>query len=61
MKAVVDKSLCTGCGLCVDMCPEIFQLSADGLADVSKEGECASCDLEEVASSCPANAISTSA
>lgn len=57
MKATVDKSLCTGCGVCVDACPEVFQLGADGLADVKSEGECASCDLEEVAASCPANAI----
>lgn len=57
MKAVVDKSLCTGCGLCIDNCPEIFQLSADGLAQVVKEGECGSSSLEEVASTCPVNAI----
>lgn len=57
MKAVVDKSLCTGCGLCVDQCSEIFQMGADGLAEVVKEEACTSCDLEEVAASCPVNAI----
>ena len=57
MKAVVDKSLCTGCGICVEGCPEIFQLEADGLAEAIKEGDCASCGLEDVAASCPVNAI----
>jgi len=57
VKAVIDKSLCTGCGLCVDNCPEIFQMSADGLAQVIKEGDCESCSLEEVVSSCPVNCI----
>lgn len=57
MKAVIDKSLCTGCGICVDGCPEVFHLEADGLAGVIKEGPCASCGLEEVAETCPVNAI----
>jgi ferredoxin len=26
MKAVVDKDLCTGCGLCEDTCPEVFEM-----------------------------------
>lgn len=57
MKATVDASLCTGCGICSDQCPDIFQIGADGLALVAKEGECTTCDLEEVATMCPVNAI----
>ena len=34
MKAVVDRDLCIGCGLCEDTCPEVFQLRDDGLAYV---------------------------
>lgn len=29
MKAVVDKDLCTGCGLCEDTCPEVFEMKDD--------------------------------
>jgi ferredoxin len=29
MKAIVDKDLCIGCGLCVDVCPEVFEMNAD--------------------------------
>jgi len=56
-KVKVDKSLCTGCGVCVDQCPEIFQIGSDGLAEAVKEGECGSMSLEDVAASCPVNAI----
>ena len=29
MKTTVDKDLCLGCGLCVDICPEVFQMEED--------------------------------
>jgi ferredoxin len=25
MKTRVDENLCTGCGICVDLCPEVFE------------------------------------
>lgn len=32
MRAVVDRDLCIGCGLCEDTCPEVFRLEDDGIA-----------------------------
>ena len=32
MKATVDKSLCIGCGLCADACPEVFEMDDDNKA-----------------------------
>ena len=29
MKAYVDQETCTGCGLCPDICPEVFRLEGD--------------------------------
>jgi ferredoxin len=29
MKAIVDKDLCLGCGLCVEVCPEVFEMKDD--------------------------------
>ena len=29
MKAVIDKDACTGCGLCEDTCPEVFEMQDD--------------------------------
>lgn len=47
---------CIGCGLCVNNCPDCFELTDEGKAK-AKGSECSSCDLHEVASQCPVNAI----
>jgi len=59
MKAVVDETLCIGCGLCEEICPIVFEL-VDGLAKVKvaevppeEEGHC-----REAEDSCPVDAIS---
>ncbi len=51
----VDESLCTGCGLCAASCPETFEVGSDNMARVVGEGD--DCDLEQVASECPVEAI----
>ena len=38
MKVWIDQDLCTGDGLCAEICPQVFVLLDDGLAYV-KEGE----------------------
>ena len=37
MRVWIDQDLCTGDGLCVDHCPEVFTLLEDGIAYV-KDG-----------------------
>jgi len=32
MRAHVDKDICIGCGLCPDICPEVFSMDDDGKA-----------------------------
>jgi len=58
MRASVDEAACTGCGLCADICPEIFELDGDVarviMARISDDlEECA----EDAADSCPVDAI----
>jgi len=58
MKVVVDENLCTGCGLCVDVCPEVFEMP-EALSIV--KAVAITGDLEEkvkeAAESCPVEAI----
>lgn len=57
MKVKVDRELCIGCGLCEESCPEVFALDDEGKAYVLPDADFEACDLEEVANSCPAEAI----
>ncbi|MEG0692074.1 MAG: ferredoxin [Oscillospiraceae bacterium] len=34
MKVKVDKNGCIGCALCVETCPQVFELDEDGLSQV---------------------------
>lgn len=60
MNVYVDTDLCAGFGICVGICPEVFELHDDGYAtvlvsEVPRELE----DLvRRAASQCPAQAIS---
>ena len=55
-KVKMDESACVGCGLCVNACPDVFELTGDGVAKVKAES-CDTCDLHEIASQCPVNCI----
>ena len=61
MKAVVDPDLCTACGTCTEVCPEVFELPDD--ADVARvKADPVPADFEDAcrqaAEDCPVDAIS---
>lgn len=37
MKVWIDQDLCTGDGICAEICPKIFEMDDDGLAYVKEE------------------------
>lgn len=55
-KPVVDFDACEGCGSCVELCPEVFELR-DEKAYVIDPGACSRCDCQAAADICPVEAI----
>ena len=55
-KVTVDAALCTGCGLCAASCPDGFEMTDDNKAIVKSENP-GNCDMNQVASECPVEAI----
>jgi ferredoxin len=59
VKVWVNDGLCRGHGVCVAVCPEVFELTDDGYAeatdaDVAPEFEAA---VQEAIAACPEHAI----
>lgn len=62
MKVHVDPNICAGFGVCLGLCPEVFELHDDGYAVVlvgvvPEEHEDA---VRQAVNQCPSNAISLS-
>ncbi|MDD2600349.1 MAG: ferredoxin [Kiritimatiellae bacterium] len=59
MKAKVDEDLCIGCGLCVEICVDVFEMD-DAIAVVVADPVPAQSEelCREAAESCPVEAIS---
>ena len=58
MRATIDEDACTGCGLCVDICPEVFSVG-DDVAEVIVDEipEDAEDAARQAADECPEEAI----
>jgi len=58
MKFKVNQEVCIGCGTCVGLCAECFELNDEGKSQV-KEEECqCNCEASEIVGDCPVRAIS---
>jgi len=59
MNAIVDRDACISCGLCVSVCPEVFELDDEDISiviqdPVEEENEDTA---REAADGCPTDAI----
>lgn len=59
MRVKVEHDLCTGDGICEEVCPEIFEVREDGLAYVKDEDvpEDLEDAVKEAVEQCPSEAI----
>ncbi len=60
MKVAIDETICTGCGTCVEICPEVFEIQ-DEVAVNILGNKAILADYEEscreAAEACPVEAI----
>lgn len=59
MRAWIDRDGCISCGLCPTICPEVFRMADDGLAEVyvDEVPEDSEDMAQEAAESCPVSVI----
>jgi len=55
---VVDEDLCVGCGLCTQVCSDVFEMSSDGKAVVKDDADLGADCIQEAVDQCPVGAIS---
>lgn len=59
MKLELDRDGCIGCGVCAEVCPDVFRIAGDGLSEIIAQPEGNEEAVQEAADSCPVEVIHT--
>jgi len=54
---VVDQEACISCGLCVEVCPEVFRLNDQDVSEVYNPAGAPEEKIQEAIDSCPVQCI----
>ena len=58
MKVIIDEDLCTGCGLCADSCPDVYEMKDDkAIVKVDPLPDDIVDSAKDAAANCPVEAI----
>jgi len=59
MNAKIDREGCISCGQCAEVCPQVFQMADDGLAEVHQDPVPKSSEKDALTAqeSCPVSVI----
>ena len=61
MKVVVDKDVCIGCGLCVQVAPDVYEMQGEiALVKAGEIPAAQAADAKSAAEQCPVSAIAVS-
>jgi len=53
----VEQEECTGCGLCEEVCPEVFQMNEDDVSEVHDAEGASEDKIQEAIDGCPVECI----
>lgn len=58
MAILIDEESCIGCETCCELCPDVFELNADGDKATVKDPDSTLPCVDEAIDTCPQGAIS---